>query len=64
MIFEQSAMGRVSDRMTPTADSLRALLIVKRQRLSMTRSPRSREVLKRELQRILQQVNESAPKPL
>ena len=38
-------------------ESLESLLSVKRQRLSITRSPRSREVLKREIQSIRHQID-------
>jgi len=37
-------------------ESLESLLSVKQQRLSITRSPRSREVLKREIQTLRQQI--------
>ena len=37
--------------------SLQSLLSVKQQRLAITRSPRSREVLKREIKLLIQQIN-------
>lgn len=45
--------------------SLESLLAVKRQRLAITRSPRSRDVLKREIQLLRHQIDElrAAPKP-
>jgi hypothetical protein len=38
-------------------DSLESLLSVKQQRLSITRSPRSREVLKREIESLRHQIS-------
>jgi len=38
-------------------ESLESLLSVKQQRLSITRSPRSREVLKREIQSLRHQIS-------
>jgi hypothetical protein len=45
-------------------DSLESLLSVKRQRLSLARSLRSRIVLKREIQELRQQIDELRAKPL
>jgi hypothetical protein len=45
-------------------DSLESLLFVKRQRLSLARSMRSRTVLKREIQQLQQQIDELRAKPL
>jgi hypothetical protein len=45
-------------------DSLESLLSVKRQRLSLTRSLRSRVVLKHEIQQLQRQIEELRAKPL
>ena len=45
-------------------NSLESLLSVKRQRLSLTRSPRSRMVLKREIQHLQREIEELRAKPL
>ncbi|HEY3897925.1 MAG TPA: hypothetical protein VGM54_04880 [Chthoniobacter sp.] len=45
-------------------DSLESLLSVKRQRLSLARSLRSRIVLKREIHQLQQQIHELRAKPL
>jgi len=45
-------------------DSLQSLLSVKRQRLSLARSLRSRIILKREIQQLQLQIEELRPKPL
>lgn len=45
-------------------NSLESLLSVKRQRLTLTRSPRSRIVLKREIQHLQHQIEELRAKPL
>jgi hypothetical protein len=42
-------------------ESLESLLSVKCQRLSLTRSPRSREVLKREIQSLRHQIEVLSP---
>lgn len=44
-------------------NSLESLISVKRQRLSITRSLRSRVVLKREIQQLEQQISELRAKP-
>ena len=43
---------------SPLLASLESLLTVKRQRLAITRSPRSRDVLKREIQLLRHQIEE------
>jgi len=43
---------------------LESLLAVKRQRLSLTRSMRSRIVMKREIEQLQQQIHELRAKPL
>lgn len=45
-------------------NSLESLLSVKKQRLPLTRSLRSRIVLKREIQQLQQQIEEMRTKPL
>jgi hypothetical protein len=45
-------------------NSMETLLAVKRQRLSLTRSMRSRIVMKREIQQLRQQIEELRAKPL
>jgi len=45
-------------------NSLESLLVVKRQRLSLTRSLRSRIVLKREIQQLEHQIDELRATPL
>jgi len=49
---------------TSLLQSLESLLSMKRQRLALTRSPRSREVLKREMHRLRHQIDELRAKPL
>ena len=44
--------------------SLESLLSIKRQRLTLTRSPRSRVVLKREIRHLQHQIDELRAKPL
>jgi hypothetical protein len=48
---------------TSLLHSLESLLSVKRQRLAITRSPRSREVLKREMQCLKHQIDELRTSP-
>ena len=55
----------VSRSMKPILlDSLQSLLSVKRQRLSLARSFRSRTILKREIQQLQLQIEELRAKPL
>ncbi len=49
---------------TSLLDSLESLLSVKRQRLPLTRSLRSRIVLKREIRQLQHQIEELRAKPL
>lgn len=44
--------------------TLEQALTVKRQRLSVTRSPRSRDVLKRDMQRLKHLIDEFSARPM
>lgn len=55
---EQYGPDNVRINMIPTLfDSLESLLAIKRQRLSVTRSPRSRDVLRRQIRSLRHQIS-------
>lgn len=63
--MNNTGLCNVSHRMKSILlDSLESLLSVKRQRLSLARSLRSRIVLKHEIQQLQQQIDELRAKPL